>query len=79
MEGDEDEDDVDDLDHEFSLEDQKKNQLLLLQHQSNKHLTEAMLYGKMSYGRGGPEEDDGNVPQIPPIITGARSMPVSSH
>ncbi|XP_077217318.1 cellulose synthase family protein isoform X2 [Tasmannia lanceolata] len=67
VEGDEDEEDIDDLEHEFNLEDEQKKQ---------KHLTEAMLYGKMSYGRG-PEDDD-NI-QIPPIITNARSRPVSGE
>lgn len=72
MEGDEDEEDVDDIEDEFKLEEQNKQQ-----HKSvlNKHITEAMLYGKMSYGRG-PEDDESNPPQFPPIITSAHSRQV---
>ena len=65
MEGDEDEEDVDDIEHEFNIDDEQ-----------NKHrnLAESMLHGKMSYGRG-PEDDEN--PQIPPVITGIRSVPVN--
>lgn len=75
VEGDEDEEDVDDIEHEFKIEEEqnKKQQ----QQQSNKHITEAMLYGKMSYGRG-PDDDESNTPQFPPIITSSRSRPVNS-
>lgn len=68
MEGDEDEEDIDDIEHEFNIEDD--------QHK-NKHgqVAEAMLHGKMSYGRG-PDDEDINT-QFPPIITGVRSLPVS--
>ena len=65
MEGDEDEEDVDDIEHEFNIEDDK-----------NKHnqLAEAMLHGKMSYGRGA---EDGDTAQFPPVIAGGRSRPVN--
>lgn len=68
MEGDEDEEDVDDIEHEFKISDEK-----------NKHnqMAEAMLHGKMSYGRG-PEDDDNNA-QFPPVIAGNRSRPVSGE
>lgn len=66
MEGDDDEEDIDDIEHEFKIEDEKNK---------HKHLAEAMLHGKMSYGRG-PEDEDTNV-QLPPVITGLRSRPVS--
>lgn len=71
MEGDEDEEDLDDIEHEFKMEEEqsKKQQQPLL----NKHITEAMLYGKMSYGRG-PEDEENN--KFPPIITGSLSRPV---
>ncbi|KAI8023601.1 Cellulose synthase A catalytic subunit 7 [UDP-forming] [Camellia lanceoleosa] len=68
-EGDEDEEDVDDIEHEFKIDrEQDKN--------NNKHVAEAMLYGKMSYGRG-PDDDDNS--QYPPVISGGRSRPVSGE
>lgn len=66
MEGDDDEEDIDDLEHEFKIEDEQNKE---------KHLTEALLYGKMSYGRG--PDDDENA-HFPSIITNARSRPVST-
>lgn len=66
MEGDEDEEDIDDLEHEFNIEDVHKN--------THSHIAEAMLHGKMSYGRG-PDDDDRNS-QLPPVIAGIRSRPV---
>jgi cellulose synthase A len=73
VEGDEDEEGIDDIDDEK----QKQEQLQGGAMQSS-HITEAMLHGKMSYGRG-PEDGDGNnTPMIPPIITGSRSVPVHS-
>jgi cellulose synthase A len=42
----------------------------------NSQITEAMLHGKMSYGRGADDGEGNNTPQMPPIITGARSVPV---
>lgn len=75
VEGDDDEEDIDDLEHEFNMDDEKNNKQIVPQ--ENRHITEAMLYGKMSYGRG-PEEGEHNPPQFPPIITGARSRPVST-
>lgn len=78
MEGDEDEEDIDDIEHEFKIEDEEQNKREHHQQQQlqNRHITEAMLYGKMSYGRG-PENGDSSPPQFPPIIT-ARSRPVSN-
>ncbi|KHG22630.1 Cellulose synthase A catalytic subunit 9 [UDP-forming] [Gossypium arboreum] len=66
VEGDEDEEDVDDIEHEFNIDDEQ-----------NKHrnVVESILHGKMSYGRG-PEDDE--TPQIPPVITGVRSRPVGN-
>lgn len=65
VEGDEDEEDVDDIEDEFKIDnDQNKN----------KNIVEAMLHGKMSYGRG-PEDDDNA--QYPPVIAGVRSRHVS--
>ncbi|KAF5946916.1 hypothetical protein HYC85_017144 [Camellia sinensis] len=68
-EGDEDEEDVDDIEHEFKIDhEQDKN--------NNKHVAEAMLYGKMSYGRGMDDDDNS---QYPPVISGGRSRPVSGE
>lgn len=66
MEGDDDEEDVDDIEHEFNIDDEQNK---------NKNIAEAMLHGKMSYGRG--LEDDDNA-QYPPVIAG-RSRPVSKQ
>lgn len=64
MEGDDDEEDVDDIEHEFkAIEDEKKQE----------HVVDAMLHGKMSYGRG-PEDDENS--QFPPVIAGVRSRQV---
>jgi cellulose synthase A len=77
--GDEDEEDIDDLEHEFNIDDEKQKQLQQDQDgMQNSHITEAMLHGKMSYGRG-PDDGDGNSTPLPPIITGARSVPVSGE
>ncbi|CAI0394651.1 unnamed protein product [Linum tenue] len=65
--GDEDEEDVDDIEHEFNIEDEQER---------TKHLTEAMLHGKMTYGRGHDDEENS---QFPPVITGIRSRPVSGE
>ncbi|KAL0316535.1 UNVERIFIED_CONTAM: Cellulose synthase A catalytic subunit [UDP-forming] [Sesamum radiatum] len=66
VEGDDDEEDIDDIEHEFNINEQK----------SNTTIAEAMLHGKMSYGRG-PEDDD--TAQYPPVIAGGRSRPVSGE
>lgn len=66
MEGDDDEEDIDDIEHEFNIEDEQEK---------NKHLTEAMLHGKMMYGRGHDDEENSQFP--PPVIAGGRSRPVS--
>ncbi|KAI8570298.1 hypothetical protein RHMOL_Rhmol01G0023600 [Rhododendron molle] len=68
VDGDEDEEDVDDIEHEFKIHNDEQNK--------NKHLAEAMLHGKMSYGRG-PEDDENT--QYPPVISGGRSRPVSGE
>ncbi|KAL2227969.1 UNVERIFIED_CONTAM: Cellulose synthase A catalytic subunit 7 UDP-forming [Sesamum indicum] len=65
VEGDDDEEDIDDIEHEFNINEQK----------SNTTIAEAMLHGKMSYGRG-PEDDTA---QYPPVIAGGRSRPVSGE
>lgn len=64
MQGDEDEEDVDDIEHEFNIEDQQNK---------HGHAVEAMLHGKMSYGRGPEDEEHA---QYPPVIAGGRSRPV---
>ncbi|KAL0340249.1 UNVERIFIED_CONTAM: Cellulose synthase A catalytic subunit [UDP-forming] [Sesamum radiatum] len=66
VEGDDDEEDIDDIEHEFNIDEQK----------TNTSIAEAMLHGKMSYGRG-PEDDDNA--QYPPVIAGGRSRPVSGE
>ncbi|KAI3801706.1 hypothetical protein L1987_29818 [Smallanthus sonchifolius] len=66
VEGDDDEEDVDDIEHEFNIDDE--------QHKNN-NIAEAMLHGKMSYGRG-PEDDDNA--QYPHVIAG-RSRHVSGE
>lgn len=70
MEGDEDEEDVDDIEHEFNIDNNEQN--------NNKNIAEAMLFGKMSYGRG-PEDNDDNInAQYPPVIAG-QSHPVREN
>lgn len=68
MDGDEDEEGADDIEHEFKIDNDGQNK--------NKHLAEAMLHGKMSYGRG-PEDDENT--QYPPVISGGHSRPVSKN
>lgn len=68
VEGDDDEEDTDDIEHEFNIDEQKKNT----------DIAEAMLHGKMSYGRGPEDHDDINA-QYPPVISGGRSRPVSGE
>ncbi|KAL3623933.1 Cellulose synthase A catalytic subunit 7 [UDP-forming] [Castilleja foliolosa] len=63
VEGDDDEEDIDDIEHEFNIDDQNKNTTI----------AEAMLHGKMSYGRG-PEDEF-----YPPVIAGGHSRPVSGE
>ncbi|NP_001306681.1 Cellulose synthase A catalytic subunit 9 [UDP-forming] [Zea mays] len=75
--GDDDEEDIDDLEHEFNIDDEKQRQLE--GNMQNSQITEAMLHGKMSYGRGADDGEGNNTPQMPPIITGARSVPVSGE
>lgn len=57
---------MDDIEHEFNIDEEQNK---------NKDIAEAMLHGKMSYGRG-PEDDDNA--QYPPVIAG-RSRHVSSN
>ncbi|KAL2502446.1 Cellulose synthase A catalytic subunit 7 [UDP-forming] [Forsythia ovata] len=66
VEGDDDEEDIDDIEHEFNIDERN----------TNTNIAEAMLHGKMSYGRG-PEDDDNA--QYPPVIAGIRSRPVSGE
>ncbi|GER46972.1 cellulose synthase [Striga asiatica] len=66
VEGDDDEEDIDDIEHEFNIDERK----------TNTDIAEAMLHGKMSYGRG--PEDEHNA-QYPPVIAGGRSRPVSGE
>ncbi|XP_052200062.1 cellulose synthase A catalytic subunit 7 [UDP-forming]-like [Diospyros lotus] len=71
--GDEDEEDVDDIEHEFKVDEERED------HQSkNTQLAEAMLHGKMSYGRG-PEDGDHINAHCPPVVSGGRSRPVSGE
>lgn len=58
---------MDDLEHEFNIEDEKEK---------GKHVVDALLYGKMSYGRG-LEDDEGH--HFAPIVTNPRSRPVSKY
>lgn len=67
MAGDDDEEDIDDIEHEFNIDDE---------HNKNKLIVEAMLHGKMSYGRGHEDEENS---QFPPVIAGVRSRPVSKN
>lgn len=64
VEGDEDEEDIDDIEDEFNIDDGQDKQ---------KHSAESMLYGKMSYGRG-PEDDENG--RFPPVIAGGHSRHV---
>ncbi|KAH0931673.1 hypothetical protein HID58_008790 [Brassica napus] len=67
VEGDEDEEDIDDIEDEFNIDDGQDKQ---------KHSAESMLYGKMSYGRG-PEDDENG--RFPPVIAGGHSRHVSGE
>lgn len=80
MEGDDDEEDIDDLEHEFNIEDEcnKQQNQNISPPPATKLTAEAMLYGKMSYGRG-PEEGDNETPQFPAIIAGTRSRAVIKY
>lgn len=60
---------MDDIEHEFNIEDENKRQ---------EHIVDALLHGKMSYGRGPEDEENAQFPTIP-VITGVRSRPVSKH
>ncbi|KAK6126983.1 hypothetical protein DH2020_039272 [Rehmannia glutinosa] len=64
LKGDDEEEDIDDIEHEFNIDEQNKNTTI----------AEAMLHGKMSYGRG-PEDEV----YPPPVIAGGRSRPVSGE
>ncbi|XP_073067037.1 cellulose synthase A catalytic subunit 7 [UDP-forming]-like [Primulina eburnea] len=66
VEGDDDEEDIDDIEHEFNIDEQKKNT----------DIAESMLHGKMSYGRG--QEDEENA-QYPAVVAGGRSHHVSGE
>lgn len=66
VEGDEDEDDVDDLENEFDFGDRDK--------QDMQYSVESMLHGHMSYGRGGdmemPQVRQTMLPQVPLLTNG---------
>ncbi|KAF2600850.1 hypothetical protein F2Q68_00007432 [Brassica cretica] len=64
VEGDEDEEDIE---YEFNIEDE---------HNKQNHSGEAMLYGKMSYGRGPDDDENG---RFPPVIAGGHSRHVSGE
>ncbi|XP_073062505.1 cellulose synthase A catalytic subunit 7 [UDP-forming] isoform X1 [Primulina eburnea] len=72
VEGDDDEEDIDDIEHEFNIDEQK----------TNTDIAEAMLHGKMSHGRGPEDEENA---QYPAVVAGGRSrhvsgeFPISSH
>ncbi|KAL2936425.1 Cellulose synthase A catalytic subunit 7 [UDP-forming] [Bienertia sinuspersici] len=68
VEGDEDEEDIDDIEHEFNMDDERHNQ--------NNQVAQAMLQGKMSYGRGHDDEENSH---FPPVIAGLRSRHVSGE
>lgn len=65
--GDDDEEDIDDIEHEFKVDDDQNK---------NRNIVETILHGKMTYGRG-PEDEDSA--QYPPVIAGTRSHPVSGE
>ncbi|WZZ30858.1 hypothetical protein YC2023_014259 [Brassica napus] len=67
VEGDEDEEDIDDIEHEFNIDDE---------HNKQNHSAESMLYGKMSYGRGPDDDENG---RFPPAIAGGHSRHVSGE
>ncbi|KAK9947319.1 hypothetical protein M0R45_002950 [Rubus argutus] len=74
VDGDDDEEDVDDIEHEFKMndqDDQHNNNV-----KNNEQIADAMLHGKMSYGRGPDDEDNS---QFPHVIAGVRSRPVSGE
>lgn len=54
VEGDEDEEDIDDIEHEFNYNQQSKQI----------HMVDAMLHGKMSYGRGHEDDENAHFPSI---------------
>ncbi|XP_073525395.1 LOW QUALITY PROTEIN: uncharacterized protein [Phyllobates terribilis] len=55
VDGDDDEEDIDDIEHEFNIEDETNK---------NNHVAEALLHGKMSYGRGPQDEENSQFPQV---------------
>ncbi|MCO5601057.1 hypothetical protein L7F22_055174 [Adiantum nelumboides] len=74
VEGDEEEEDVDDLENEFNFdyESEKKN---------GQHIAEAMLHGQMSYGRGDdhdmPHMTHTMIPQVPLLTNGPSTEDLS--
>ncbi|XP_047324685.1 cellulose synthase A catalytic subunit 7 [UDP-forming]-like [Impatiens glandulifera] len=77
VEGDDDEEDLDDIEHEFNMDATAEKMKM-----NNQDIAEAMLHGKMSYGRGGgPSDDTENInSQYPHVLTtGLRSRPVSGE
>jgi cellulose synthase A len=74
VEGDDDEEDVDDIEQEFNMETQQRNR---------QQITEAMLHGRMSYGRG-PDDENSQIahnPELPPqipILANGHSVPINA-
>ncbi|KAL8138089.1 hypothetical protein V2J09_004090 [Rumex salicifolius] len=72
VDGDDDEEDIDDIEHEFNIEDERNK---------NNHVAEALLHGKMSYGRGPEDEENSQFPvggELPPGGYGGDQMTASS-
>ncbi|XP_057967604.1 cellulose synthase A catalytic subunit 7 [UDP-forming]-like isoform X2 [Malania oleifera] len=67
VKGDEDEEDIDDIEHEFDMDDEQNK---------NDQSAEAMLHGKMSYGRGPDDGEDHDSAQFQPINN---ELPISTH
>lgn len=67
VEGDEEEEDVDDLENEFNFDYENEKQ-------NGQHIAEAMLHGQMSYGRGDdhdmPHMTHTMLPQVPLLTNG---------
>ncbi|KAM1731734.1 hypothetical protein ACFX11_017580 [Malus domestica] len=88
VEGDDDEEDLDDIEHEFNInhdhpEDDHdqingNNSVRSPYYKpNNEQVAQAMLHGKMSYGRGPDDPDQES--HFPPVIAGVRSRPVSGE
>lgn len=58
VEGDDDEEDIDDIEHEFNIDDERNK---------HSHIAEAMLHGKMSYGRGPDDNENAQYGRTQPV------------